>query len=118
MYRYLSILILYIFLFTPLALNGTNFLTPNYSSIQKDYKITLLEDYSYEIEINQVTTIYDKKGLSHASYHFIIDQFTSLDNFDLKVIDPIKEKTIQKIKAKDLQERDLITSGSIYQDLT
>lgn len=118
MYRYLSILILYIFLFTPLALNGTNFFTPNYSSIKKDYKITLLEDYSYEIEINQVTTIYDKKGLSHASYHFIIDQFTSLDNFDLKVIDPIKEKTIQKIKAKDLQERDLITSGSIYQDLT
>ncbi|WP_339678208.1 DUF3857 and transglutaminase domain-containing protein [Cyclobacterium marinum] len=118
MYRYLSISIFYIFLFSPLVLNGTNFSTPNYSSIKKDYKITLSEDYSYEIEINQVTTIYDKNGLSHASYHFIIDQFTSLDNFEVKIIDPFNEKTIKKIKAKDLQERDLITSGNIYQDLT
>ena len=115
-----SALFLYIFLSLssiPINLNGENISIPVYSNLTKQSKITLLEDYSYELEINQVTTIYDSKGLSHASQHFIIDQFTSLDNFEVKVVNPNNGKTIKKYKTKDLEKRALIDNGSIYQDL-
>ncbi len=90
---------------------------PSYSSVTKQHKITLLEDYSYEIEIIQTTNVFDARGISHASYQLFIDQFTTLDHFEVQIINPINGKTLKKIKSKDLKERSVIDNGSIYQDI-
>ncbi len=100
-----------------IIVSGKPIPVPTYSSVKKQHKITLLDDYSYEIEITQATTIFDAKGISHASYQFIIDQFTEIDHFEVRIINPINDKVIKKIKSKDLKERSLIDNGSIYQDI-
>lgn len=82
-----------------------------YSTLEKHQRITLQEDYSYLLDIRQNTMITDSKGLDHGSYSINIDQFTKIENFEARIIDPKTGKTIRRIRTKDLNDR---YSASIF----
>nr|MBI1231704.1 DUF3857 domain-containing protein [Cytophagales bacterium] len=89
---------------------------PAYSSLEKHMKVTLLEDYSYLVDIRQTTIVLDAKGLDHGSYSIDIDQFTKIEHFEARIIDPKSGKTLRRIRSKDLSERATIGEGSIIED--
>lgn len=89
---------------------------PIYSSLEKHQKITLQEDYSYLVTIEQTTLISDVKGLDHGHYSIDIDQFTKIEDFEARIIDPGNGKTIRKIRTKDLKDRATIGEGSVFED--
>lgn len=87
-----------------------------YSSLEKHQRITLQDDYGFLIDIRQSTLITDSKGLDHGSYSIDIDQFTEIENFEARIIDPKTGKTIRRIRTKDLNDRAAIGQGSFFED--
>jgi hypothetical protein len=91
--------------------------TPHYSTVNKEQHITLMENYSYLISLKQTTTIVNSEGSAHGGYRFVVDEFTKLEYFDVRIIDPISGKLIKRVREKDLKSRALISEGTFFQNL-
>lgn len=108
--------ILVISLLFPSIKNGHANSINHYSTLEKRQKITVFKDFSYEIQINQKTLIIDPKGLSHGNFNIIVDNFTTILDFQCNLINPKTGKTIKKYKTKDLNKRSLIEEGTLFHD--
>ncbi|MFC4872545.1 DUF3857 domain-containing transglutaminase family protein [Negadavirga shengliensis] len=89
---------------------------PSYSILEKHQKITLNPDYSYVTEVYQKTLITDPKGLNHGRFGIVMDRFTTVGDFEAKLINPLNGKIIKKLRLKDLTDRAFISDESLYQD--
>lgn len=89
---------------------------PVYSTLERHQRITVNPDYSYVTEVYQKTLITDPKGLNHGQFGIVMDRFTTVADFEARLINPMNGKTIKKLRLKDLTERAIISEESLYQD--
>ncbi|WP_304517505.1 hypothetical protein, partial [Cecembia rubra] len=71
--------------------------------MERDDKITLMEDFSVIYESKRSLDIYDSKGLSHATIKLPEDKLNKIQYFEATVVSLSTGKTIKKIRLKDLK---------------
>ncbi len=49
-------------------------------------RATILYNIFYETQINQKTVIHDPKGINHSGFYYTMDTFTSIDDFQFRII--------------------------------
>lgn len=87
-----------------------------FSSLEKEDKITLLDDFSVLYQSQRAIEIYNPKGLSHATIKMPEDELNKIQHFEAVVVSMATGKTIKKIKLKDLKSLSYQDQYSLYDD--
>ncbi|WP_130274678.1 DUF3857 domain-containing protein [Cecembia calidifontis] len=97
------------------SMHGTLELFPD-SILEKEDKITLMEDFSVVYQSHIVLEIYNPSGLTHATTKLPEDALNKIQYFEANIIDLVSGKTIKKVKLKDLKSISYQDQISLYDD--
>ncbi|MGY6545210.1 transglutaminase domain-containing protein [Arthrospiribacter ruber] len=87
-----------------------------YSTISKDHKVIINEDYSVDYHIQEKLRVLHSEGWSHAIKNIEVTPRMKLVDFEAIVKDPLTGKVIKKFKAKDLKEKTHLDGINLYSD--
>ena len=89
---------------------------PVHSFLSENQRIEILDSYEVIETIERKFTIFSPEGLPHAFTSVFYDKLVEIENVEIEIIDPESGKTIQKAKARDMNDAAIYSTSSIFDD--
>ncbi|PZX58030.1 transglutaminase-like domain-containing protein [Algoriphagus chordae] len=90
--------------------------TPVYSILSENQRIEISDSYEVVHKIERKFTILSSEGLAHAFTSVFYDKLNEIESVEIEITDPVKGKTLERAKTRDMTDAAIYSTSSIFDD--